>query len=358
MLSKIKKNPDYNRTAKIARNFMIEQNLSELPIDPFNIANKNGWIIEKASEIANDINVTVYHLLNNMINSSDGAAIYCKEVDKYKIIYNDYMNNNGRIRWTIMHEIGHIVLNHLKKYEQSILGRGGLSEEEYSVLETEADFFASLILAPPIVLHNLNISTPKDIRRLCKLSLQASKNRYKYYLRWKNFIKVPEDDIIKNNFYNFINQKKCNNCDYGFISEQAKYCPVCGDNLEWGEGKMFYYNFIELDNDNRAIECPRCENEDINQGDDYCKICGAYLHQRCTGETDLDAKGKEYFVIEPCNVSLDSNARYCTECGRETTFYKNGFLKHWEIEKQEKEKEENEIFNTSFEIDDNFDVPF
>jgi Zn-dependent peptidase ImmA (M78 family) len=340
-LKKIKKNPNYNRTAAIAKNFMISQKLNKLPTNPFELAKNNGWMIEKASEVAADLDLSVYYLLNKLIKTKDGASIYSAETEEFKIIYNDYIRSKGRIRWTLTHEIGHIVLGH-HEYKQTKIYRGGLEEEQYEALEKEADFFASLILAPPVVLHKLNVNSPKEVRKICKLSAEASKNRFSYYLRWKNFIKDKKDQIIASNFSDFINKKKCKTCGHIFVSESAKYCPICGnENFEWGKGKMKYNDFIELNDKGRANICPNCDNEDIGQEDKYCKICGSYLYQECQNN---------------CDVILDSNARHCTQCGSPTTFLENDYLDHWTNENNDLDESLNEL-EKEF-ADDEFDVPF
>lgn len=125
--------PRFDRTASIARKFMLSQNICKLPVDPFSIAKKQGWPVEQASIVAKDLGVSVEYLMMHMIKSKDGAAIYCGITDEYKIVYNDKIRSIGRIRWTIMHEIGHIVLNHLKDYTQTILTRSSLSESQVQI---------------------------------------------------------------------------------------------------------------------------------------------------------------------------------------------------------------------------------
>ena len=54
-----------------------------------------------------------------------------------------------RIRWTLAHELGHIVLNHFDEFEDTRLSQTGLTEEEYGVLDVEANVFASELLCSP-----------------------------------------------------------------------------------------------------------------------------------------------------------------------------------------------------------------
>lgn len=212
------KSPRYGDIAKIAREFIIEQDIRSLPVDPFLIARQNNWKIEKASEVARDMNISINHLMQDILNTKDGIAIYCPKTDEYCILYNDKIKTPGRIRWTMMHEIGHIVLNHLDN-ENTAIAKGTLSEEEYVVFEKEADFFASLVLAPPIVLHNLNIQSPKEIKNICQLSAEASFYRYDYYTRWKTFAPVEEDQSVLKNFQDFIYSIKRKEGLYGSYSE-------------------------------------------------------------------------------------------------------------------------------------------
>ncbi|HZK24080.1 MAG TPA: hypothetical protein VFC74_01695, partial [Oscillospiraceae bacterium] len=46
------------------------------------------------------------------------------------------------------------------------------------------------------------------------------------------------------------------------------------------------------DKDGRPSVCPRCSNEELNG--EYCKICGTYIVNKCSAETDLDLNGNEY----------------------------------------------------------------
>ncbi|GAQ24257.1 Zn-dependent peptidase ImmA, M78 family [Tepidanaerobacter syntrophicus] len=338
--------PRFDWVASIARKFMLSQNICKLPVDPFSIARKQGWPIEKASIVAKDIGVSVEYLMMNIIKSKDGAAIYCGITDEYKIVYNDEIRSIGRIRWTIMHEIGHIVLNHLKDYTQTILTRGGLSEENYRILEEEADFFAGQILAPPIILSGLKIKSSQDIAKVCKLSKEASIYRYKYYKKWKSMgIVSPEEILIRLNFDDFINTKHCYTCGAYFVSKDAHYCPFCGnDKLIWGDGEMQYKKGVPLDENGVAQICPRCENQDIEPGDIFCKICGMYLIQECTEVIGYNDWGQPYVEKESCGYKPASNARFCPRCGNPTTFYQEGVLKDWKEEKEELEMEESVPF--------------
>ncbi|MBQ8195508.1 MAG: ImmA/IrrE family metallo-endopeptidase [Oscillospiraceae bacterium] len=80
-------------------------------------------------------------------------------------------NACGRLRrhWTIAHELAHILLGHVTKYDTSV-----------SLLrEKEADRLAAELLAPLTVLQFCCVSSVAETERLCRLSRQAAEIRFK-----------------------------------------------------------------------------------------------------------------------------------------------------------------------------------
>ncbi len=88
------------------------------------------------------------------------------------------------------------------------------------------------------------------------------------------------------------------------------------------------YQNIELNEYSKALVCPHCENEELTQGD-YCKICGSDIINRCADTPDLHSKN---LVVKSCRALLQGNARFCSRCGNESTYFQNGWLKDWRCE--------------------------
>lgn len=84
---------------------------------------------------------------------------------------NDTMNY-GRINNTILHEIGHIVLDHT---------------EESELAEAEVNFFAKYALVPPVLVYKLNINSPNKISEIFDVSIQAGYYAYDYYRKWLKY---------------------------------------------------------------------------------------------------------------------------------------------------------------------------
>lgn len=112
---------------------LIDYNIDTLPIDVFLLAKRMGIIVLKYSEFSIDEQVKIISA------SNDGMSLYSYKNKCYYIIYNDDMYES-RIRFTIAHEIGHIILGHVESNEET---------------ESEADFFARNLLVPLcMIIHN------------------------------------------------------------------------------------------------------------------------------------------------------------------------------------------------------------
>ncbi len=93
--------------------------------------------------------------------SDDAYSFYNKEKQEYIIVYNDSIKT-ARVAFTIMHEIGHIQLDHHRRK---------LTESEQ---EREADIFAQKALAPVGIILRLGLQTDTQISSVFKISLQCA----------------------------------------------------------------------------------------------------------------------------------------------------------------------------------------
>lgn len=87
-----------------------------------------------------------------------------------------FVNKNCSIerrRFTIAHEIGHILCGHVGKFE--LVNREPSARD--NPIEQEANVFASRLLAPACVLWGCGVKTAEDIQRLCGISQQAAEYR-------------------------------------------------------------------------------------------------------------------------------------------------------------------------------------
>lgn len=268
-----------------------------------------------------DINVSYENLISI---AKDSYTDYYADMEMYYIYYNDIDRNivtSNRYRWNIAHELGHVLLGHLRDNEKTRLTRPALPDDEYLYLEEEADYFAQLILVPHSPLLGFNIQTSNHIKILCKISGPASRKRYFEFMEWKRHVD-GNDEYDKRIFYyhfNFVFKRECKTCGTGLIQRYGKHCPICGskNTLQWGDGDKMKYPLLETHENGKLKECPICHNEETDIEGEYCQICSKYLMNRCTNPSC------------PNEDILPSNARFCPICGYDSTFYKTNILHAW-----------------------------
>lgn len=89
------------------------------------------------------------------------------------IYYNDIGNTYERQNMTILHEIGHCVLDH--------------NGEDPDAEEEEANFFAKYIIAPPVLIDKICPEGPDDIMFFFDISYEAACYALEYYQCWLRF---------------------------------------------------------------------------------------------------------------------------------------------------------------------------
>ena len=120
------------------------------------------------------------HAAGEFFTSRDAFSSYDAQAGHYLVICNDDDHARGvpgRLRWTLAHEIGHIVLGHLQVMGQSLYLQED-SGEEYARFEREADYFAAMLLAHPALLQVCGIPSVGALQAFCGLSHAAAASRF------------------------------------------------------------------------------------------------------------------------------------------------------------------------------------
>lgn len=154
--------------------FLLDEEIEQLPIYPSHIAKRHGWKLYTYAQIADRLHISTRDLIRKY---DKDAFVFWSLADKtYVICYNSEMPPSV-IRWSLMHEIAHIVLGHIGP-DVPYLSR--VRSEERSLWEVEAQGFARRVLCPSIVLHNCHTIEPPQIAQLCGISMEAAKHRSDY----------------------------------------------------------------------------------------------------------------------------------------------------------------------------------
>lgn len=200
---------NYKKSRDLSWKVLKHNNVSSLPVDILKIC-KN----EK-------IKVISYAQGMDLIRSL-GLASHTVGNDAFcicNVIFYDDTTTSGRQRFSIAHELGHILLHSKHSREASVYNREPTAHD--NPIEHEANVFASRLLAPLAVLHYLNVNSAKEIAELCEISMIAAEIRYerlcKIRKRNSDFINAGksgtfemsrlEQKVIKN-FKSFIEENK------------------------------------------------------------------------------------------------------------------------------------------------------
>lgn len=135
--------PDYARAARLAYKTLLALHIESIPVDPLQILSFcRNTSIRTYEEITPLFGLSdPSHFRWYMMDNKDAMTIRRDMGGKavYELLYDSH-GSPSRRRFTLAHELGHIILKHSL-------------EERFE--EKEADFFASQLLAPAPVLEML-----------------------------------------------------------------------------------------------------------------------------------------------------------------------------------------------------------
>ena len=111
--------------------------------------------------------------------SPDGCTHYDRKNRRYLVSYNSDIYR-PRIRWTLAHELGHILCGHFIEKEEY---GGDVPDELWQHMEEEADYFAAELLSPIVAMRKYRVRNTGDIRKFFGLSETAASYRMAEYVR-------------------------------------------------------------------------------------------------------------------------------------------------------------------------------
>lgn len=130
---------------------------------------------------------------------------YSTIVNGEPIIVINYLKrgNAARMRFTVAHELGHIMLGHVGVYELVNREPSPYDNE----IEQQANIFASRLLAPACVLWGCGVQSPEQIIQLCDISYQAAQFRWermKVLYERQKFLTSPLERQVFEQFKSFV----------------------------------------------------------------------------------------------------------------------------------------------------------
>ncbi len=149
-----------------------------VPIDPFELARRKGFVLCGYSRLSRDARKEL------RTTERDAISLFDPEDGLFKIFYDDSYSS-VRVRFSLMHEIGHIVLEHR---EESVLAR------------MMANYFAGYALAPTPLIRRFGCDDFMEVADKFKISVESADIRFRQYMNWSMFsgpLKQHEIDLLE-----------------------------------------------------------------------------------------------------------------------------------------------------------------
>ncbi|ABX43352.1 protein of unknown function DUF955 [Lachnoclostridium phytofermentans ISDg] len=178
--------------------------INNFPLDCWNIVNQYGFKVKKYSELKPK-------KLEACLELSEDANIIGDTV-----YYNENKSHN-RVRFSLMHELGHIVLE--------------------SNDESECDKFSSNTIAPRMAIHYSKCRNANDVAKIFILSDQAANIAFDDYRRWRRNVTIyGMSDLDKQMYEHFYNDdakkfvwsfERCDFCFTDYAYNEQSLCETC-----------------------------------------------------------------------------------------------------------------------------------
>lgn len=154
---------EYERIESLVVDLYEEVSITEAPINVFDIARKKNYLLRPFTQLKNATIREIYGI------NADGFSLYDPERKCFVIFY-DNLQCKERQRFTIMHEIGHILLGH---------------KDESDLANQMANYFAGYSLAPYPIMDLYRIEDRIQLARFFGVSRDCAQLCAKRYEKWK-----------------------------------------------------------------------------------------------------------------------------------------------------------------------------
>ncbi len=153
----------YLECEKAVADLYVMLDITMIPINPFAIMKRKGYDIMEFSECS----------LPKDVKQADAFSFIHPHTNAKTIVINPNRSEQ-RKRFSLMHEIGHIILKHQ-------------GSSDYA--ELMADYFAGYALAPPPVVDLYRIKNYQELAEVFNVSDACAEVCFNRYKKWKENVK-------------------------------------------------------------------------------------------------------------------------------------------------------------------------
>lgn len=186
---------DYQNARDAAWKILLDCEVDRLPVDLNDICQRLGVRVRRFAEMGG---------MSDTARRTDGLTYFSW---RRPVILFNQDKPPARIRFTVAHELGHLVLGHVAPGQRTTVNREPTPADD--PIETAANQFAARLLAPACVLWGLDVHATEEISELCHISQQAAEFRAErmavLYQRGK-FLTSPLEREVYERFLPFIRE--------------------------------------------------------------------------------------------------------------------------------------------------------
>lgn len=177
---------DYQKARDLAWQILRREKIRALPVDVVEICRRLGIKVLEHAELDHEV--------------GDGLSCILGGVP---YVFVRPGQSRQRCRFTVAHELGHILLGHVGKYE--LVNREPSPHDD--PVEQAANIFAARLLAPACVLWGCRVSSAAEIAALCDISSTAASVRWErmqILLARGKFLQSPMERQVYRQFKGYI----------------------------------------------------------------------------------------------------------------------------------------------------------
>lgn len=222
--------PRLRLAVEAAARCLMEEDVRAFPIRPEDIIRRRGWQLCTYGQMAARLGAGATAATVTALYGGAQAFASEKRIDglpvHYLIAYDELVAVPERIRFSLAHEIGHILLGHFDFGPPD-----ALPEEHSRLLDAEANAFAANLLAPAAIVALLRRRREGD-RLLFGLSKAGWRTRLDTLCQDEALCPAEAGAYLSQQFAAYLFRRQCTACGAVFLHHSS--CPACGSEaLRW-----------------------------------------------------------------------------------------------------------------------------